>query len=105
MPILHLIWAAIIYTVPWVLQYVLRAIGFGVVAYVGISFGLDQAESYIFTQFEGLGSDLYAILAMAGFPLGIKMLFTAYAVMIAVKSVGPKKYHPVWRKPGDPWEA
>lgn len=102
--LLRMVWYLIVSAVPYIVVYVLRGIGFGLATFTGMTFVISEAESYLFDKFSGLPSDLYQILALAGFPLGIKILFTAIGVAIAIKTA-IKPAHPVWRKPGSPWEA
>lgn len=104
MPILYIIWGIVVSVIPYIVKMVLRAIGFGLIAFTGLTLVLDQAETFLFDKFNGLPTALYSIIAMAGFPMGMKILFTAFAVVIAIKTAY-KPLHPVWRKPGDPWQA
>ncbi|MHA7927538.1 MAG: DUF2523 family protein [Marinobacter sp.] len=104
MPILYLIWSVILSVVPYIVTYVVRGLGFGLIVFTGVTLVINQAESFLFEKFNGLPSALYSILAMAGFPLGIKILFSAFGVVIAIRTA-IKPAHPVWRKPGSPWEA
>lgn len=106
MPLLHFIWTLVISLIPWVISKVFRAIGFGFVTYVGLTVGLDKAEEFIFARFDNLGTELYQILAIAGFPQGIKILFAAFAVALVLKNAGTgdRVRRPIWKKPG-PFEA
>lgn len=102
--LLRLIWYFILSVAPYIVTYILRAVGFGLITFTGLTLVIGEAEEYVFRSYEGLPTEMYQILAMAGFPLGIKILFTAFSVAIAIKTA-IKPAHPVWRKPGSPWEA
>jgi len=106
MPILHIIWAVVVSVIPWLIHKLIRAIGLGFVTYVGMRVGLDKAEDFLFSKYENLGTDLYQILAIAGFPQGISILFSAFAVALVLKNAGTgdRVRRPVWKKPG-PFEA
>jgi len=104
MPVLYIIWSMVLSVIPYIVIYVVRGLGFGLVAYIGVSVVLDQAESFVFSKFDGLGSSLYSIMSILGIPLGMKIIFSAFGVAIAIKTaVAPA--HPVWRKPGSGFEA
>jgi len=104
MVVLHIIWAMVLSVVPYIVTYVIRGIGFGLIAFTGVTVIIDQAENFLFDKFNGLPTALFSVLAMAGFPLGIKILFSAFGVCIAIKTA-VRPAHPVWRKPGSPWQA
>ncbi|WP_029654867.1 DUF2523 family protein [Marinobacter daepoensis] len=106
MPLIQFIWAIIVSAIPWVVSKLMRAIGLGFVTYVGLSLGVEQAEQFIFDRFNNLGTELYQILAIAGFPQGIKILFAAFAAALVLKNAGTgdRLRKPVWKKPG-PFEA
>lgn len=102
----YLIWSVIVSVIPWIISKLLRAIGFGVLIYTGMSLVLDQAESYIFDNFNNIGSDLFQILSIAGVDQGIAILFSCFAAALALKSAGTggRVRKGVWKKPG-PFEA
>lgn len=106
MPLIQFIWAIIVSAIPWVVSKLMRAIGLGFVTYVGLSLGVEQAEQFIFDRFNNLGTELYQILAIAGFPQGIKILFAAFVAALVLKNAGTgdRLRKPVWKKPG-PFEA
>ncbi|QFS86022.1 MULTISPECIES: DUF2523 family protein [Marinobacter] len=104
MPILYFVWSIVLSVVPYIVTYVVRGLGFGLIVFTGVTLILDQAEQFLFAKFDGLPTALYSVLAIAGFPLGIKILFTAFGICIAIKTA-VKPAHPIWRKPGSPWEA
>lgn len=104
MPILYLIWSIVLSIVPYIVTYVVRGLGFGLIVFTGVTLVLETAENYLFEKWDGLPTALYSVLSIAGFPLGIKILFSAFGVCIAIKTA-VKPAHPVWRKPGSPWEA
>ncbi|UDL05739.1 DUF2523 family protein [Marinobacter sp. CA1] len=102
--LLRWVWYLIISAVPYIVVYVLRGIGFGLVTFTGMTIIFDQLESIIFSKLDGMQETIYQFVSLLGVPLGIKILFTAAAVAIAIKTA-VKPSHPVWRKPGSPWEA
>jgi len=106
MHVLYVIWAVIISALPWLLSSVFRAIGLGFVTYVGLSVGLNAAENYIFGRFENIGTELFQILTIAGIPQGVKILFSAFASAMVLKTgvKGATVRRPVWEKPG-PFQA
>jgi hypothetical protein len=106
MPGLYVVWAFIVSAIPWVLSAVFKAIGLGFVTYIGLTVGLDAAEQFIFTRFENIGTELFQILTLAGIPEGIKILFSAFAAALVLKtgSRNGTVRRPVWQKPG-PFEA
>jgi len=106
MNILTIVWGVIISAIPWVLSSVFKAIGLGFVTYVGLTVGLDAAENFIFDRFENIGTELFQILTLAGIPQGIKILFSAFAAALVLKTgtKGGTVRRPVWKKPG-PFEA
>jgi len=106
MPMLHIVWGVLISFIPWLMSSVFKAIGLGFVTYIGLTVGLDYAESFVFSKFEGIASQLFQILVLMGIPEGIKILFSAFAVALVLKtgSKGGTVRRPVWKKPG-PFEA
>lgn len=102
----YLIWSIIISVIPWIISKLMKAIGFGLVTYLGLGLVLDQAESYVFDRFNNIGSDLFQILSIAGVDQGIKILFSCFAAALILKTAGTggTVRKPVWKKPG-PFEA
>lgn len=66
--------------------HLLKVFGIGIVVYSGATLVLDQGEAYLFSNYNGLPSGLFAMLTIAGFDAGIKMVFAAFAANIALKS-------------------
>lgn len=81
--------------------YVIKAIGFGIVTYVGLSIIFDSLEYQVHSKISGIPSDLLNFANLMGFDTGIKIILAtatacaAYKAMIA--STGT-----VWKKPGSP---
>ena len=99
MPILTIIWSFVLSAIPFIVTYVVRGLGFGLVVFAGMTLAIDQVESYIMGRFNNLGTDLYQIMSMMGIPMGIAILFSAYAMLIGIKST-ISSAKPVWRSGG-----
>lgn len=74
--------------------HLLKVFGLGIVVYTGATLVLNEAESYIFSNYDNLPVQLYSLLTIAGFDAGIKMVFSAMAANLAIKGftgAGKKK--------------
>lgn len=71
--------------VPLVVK-ILIALGIGIVTYTGAGYAVDSAEVFLNSQLTGMPADAYAILAMAGLDVGIKIIFAAAAANISIKT-------------------
>jgi hypothetical protein len=86
----------------------LLSLGVGFVAYTGFSILLDGIEGYIYSYYDALPADLYSLLSIAGFDVGIGMLFGAAAAVLTLKAgnaLGNRRRIQPWKKPGGNWEA
>ena len=91
MPFAIAIWAAIktfifITAVPLIV-HLMKIFGIGILVFTGADFVIDEAEAFVFDNYDNLPANLYALLSMAGFSSGIKILFSAYAANIAIKTI------------------
>lgn len=66
----------------------LYGLGFAVVTYVGIDFLFDNAETELLNHFDGLSTDLYAILVIAGVRDGIQVMMASASTFLGIKSLG-----------------
>lgn len=86
-----------------IVKYVLRAIGFGFVTYVGINMIIDQAKNYIISEIGGAGSTILSILGLMKIDVAINLMLAAVTTRFILsgfdKASGSKR-HPVWSKPG-----
>src|SRR5690554_1741664 len=60
-----------------IVKYVLRAIGFGFVTYVGINMIIDQAKNYIISEIGGADSTILSILGLMKIDVGINLTLVA----------------------------
>lgn len=81
------IFAFIAFTVVPIVISVFRALGIGLITYIGIEYGLDAAETFIFSRFDALPIDLYKLLALGGFRTGFQILFSAMTASLAFKAL------------------
>lgn len=70
-----------------VVARVLFALGLGIMMYTSIDTGLDYMERQISGSFSGVGSDMLAILRMAGFSEFMSIIFSAWSSVLAIKTV------------------
>jgi hypothetical protein len=70
----------------------LKALGIGVVSYVGINFVMDQIRSYIVTQVSGNASIvIQSILGLAGFDIAINMYLAAVTTRMVLSGMNKAK--------------
>ena len=98
-PVLGLIWMSLIGTIPFIVVNVLKAIGFGLISFTGMTLALNQLESWVFANYNGLSSDLFQMLSILDIDTGISMVFTAYTTRFSIARIYGA-VHSVWRKPG-----
>lgn len=67
---------------------VLVGLGFGVVSFVGLDLVFSNITQWIFSEFEGLGSDIFSILVLAGMDQGINIITSSYVAGLTIASVG-----------------
>ncbi|MGF1748212.1 DUF2523 domain-containing protein [Vibrio cionasavignyae] len=81
-------------------SYVAVSLGFSLVAYTGISKGLDLFRDYIQNELNGLAPDVAAIVGMSGFPESVNAILTcivfSFTLSGMMKATG---YKPSWRSP------
>lgn len=66
---------------------VLFALGLGIMIYTSIDSGLGYLEAQISGSMSGIGSDMLAILRMAGFAEFMSIVFSAWSAVMAIKLV------------------
>lgn len=79
------LWAFILFVLPWVIEKVLILLGIGFVSYQGFDFIIDRLSDFIFSRFDNLLSDLYAILVILKLDVGIAILFAAMSIALSIK--------------------
>lgn len=68
---------------PWA-KKAATALGFGVVSYVGFDALQGQIAAAVNAQVSGLGADVYAILALAGFLTLVQIWLSAFSAVVAL---------------------
>lgn len=81
--------------------YVIKALGIGLVTYVGLGLVYDQIEFYIFSQYAGLPASIAQILNLLGIHSGIKIILSTLSACFAYKAL-INSTGMVWKKPGSP---
>lgn len=77
----------LILVVPLVMK-VLKALGIGVVSYVGINLVLDELKNYVVGQVSGAGSIVVqSILGIAGVDVAINMYFAAITTRLVLSGM------------------
>lgn len=78
-------WAFILFSLPWLIERSLKLLGIGFVSYKGFEFVLDSLSDFIFSRFDNVGTDLFAILVIMKVDVGISMLFSAMSIALTLK--------------------
>lgn len=81
------LWAFIVFALPWIVQKILVLLGVGIVTYVGFGVAISQIETYVFTNFNNLATDLLAIMLILHMDVGLKIMFAAMAMALTIKTV------------------
>jgi len=81
--------------------YAIKALGIGLVSYVGFSVVLDQAEDYIYSAYDGLFPSMLQLMDLMGVHSALKILLSTAASCIAYKSMAAS-VGIAWKKPGAP---
>jgi len=66
---------------------VLKLLGFGMVAYVGINVVMTQAEAYITSQLGSTAADLRGLLGLAKVDVAVNILLAAITTRMALAGV------------------
>ena len=78
--------------IPFLVHYVLIALGVGYVTYLGMDIAIDSGISFLNSRYSDLPSELIAIVEVMGVPDAIKYITTAATSAIAIKiTVGVTK--------------
>jgi hypothetical protein len=67
----------LVLAIPYLVWKVLQLLGIGVVTYYGFQAGIDLLETWIFSNFSNISTDMYSIMVIAGIPDGFAMVFAA----------------------------
>jgi len=81
--------------------YVIKALGIGLVTYVGLTVVFDQVESFIFSQYAGMPITIVQMLNLLGIHSGIKIILSTLSACVAYKAL-INSTGMVWKKPGSP---
>ena len=76
---------AVTYGVATVVR-IMVGLGIGFATYSGADFILTEAETYIFSNFQGLPTKAYAIAVLFGFSEGLHIIFAAFTASIGIKA-------------------
>jgi hypothetical protein len=71
--------------IPYLIHYVLIALGIGYVTYVGMDLAIDEGISFLEARYANLPVDLIAIVQVMGVPDAIQYITTAATSAIAIK--------------------
>ena len=78
--------------IPFLVHYVLIALGIGYVTYVGMDLAIDAGINFLNSRYADLPLDLIAIVQVMGVPDAIQYITTAATSAIAIKvTVGVTK--------------
>lgn len=70
-----------------IVKQVLRAIGIGVVAYVGINLVINEAKDYAMANLGNLGLSLQMILGLAKFDVAVNIYFAAITTRLVLVGI------------------
>jgi hypothetical protein len=79
--------------------YVVKALGIGLVTYLGLELVFGMIETYIFTQYSGLPVTIVQILNLLGIHSAMKIILSTLSACVAYKSLIASTGM-VWKKPG-----
>jgi len=83
--------------------YVAVSLGFGLVAYTGISAAIDELAAYIQANFDGIGADLANILALGGLDVCVNVTLTCLVFGFTLKGLmNATGYKAKWKAPSNP---
>src|SRR5690554_1237886 len=81
--------------------YVIKALGIGLVTYVGLDLVFDQVESFILSQYAGMPVAIVQVLNLLGIHSGIKIILSTLSACVAYKAL-INSTGMVWKKSGSP---
>jgi hypothetical protein len=79
--------------------YVIKALGIGLVTYVGLTVVFDQVESLILSQYQGLPASILQMLNLMGVHSALKIILSTLAACVGYKAL-ISSTGLVWKKPG-----
>jgi hypothetical protein len=79
--------------------YVVKALGIGLVTYLGLELVFDMIETYILIQYSGLPVTTVQILNLLGIHSAIKIILSTLSACVAYKAL-ISSTGMVWKKPG-----
>jgi hypothetical protein len=77
--------AWIMLILPFALTRILALVGFGLVGYTGFDLAITGIESYMFSAYDNIGTDLVQMLNLMGVLTGFKIIFGAMSGVITLK--------------------
>ena len=69
------------------IKLALRALGIGVVAYVGINLVIDQAKDFAIAQLSSSGPALQMIMGLAKFDVAVNIYFAAIVTRLTLNGI------------------
>lgn len=76
----------LIIVVPMI-KMALRALGIGIVAYVGINLVIDQAKDYAIAQLGSMSPALQMIMGLAKFDIAVNIYFAAIVTRLTLNGI------------------
>jgi hypothetical protein len=83
------------------IQLIFKAVGVGIVSYIGFGLVVDVIEGYIVDAFDGWPTVVVQLLNLAGLDSAIKILLGALAGCASYKAL-VNSTGIAWKKPGSP---
>jgi len=78
-------WAFILFALPAVLKKILIYFGIGLASFTGFNLLLDRLETFVFSRFNSVPSDILNILLLAKVDKGLSILFASMSIALAIK--------------------
>lgn len=79
-------WTSLIAIIPYLVKYVLVALGLGVVTYIGVDYVLDVGLNLLSDRYEQVPGELSEILTLMGIPDAIATITAAATSSVAIKA-------------------
>ena len=83
-------WAfrSLIFLIPFVVKYLLIALGVGYVTYVGLDYAIDEGVNFLFARYDALPPELIDIIEVMGVFDALQIITTAASSAITIKAIG-----------------
>lgn len=79
--------AAVKYLLPFIIFSAIKLLGITLITFTGLDLLTDAISDYIVSSFNNLGSDIVAILKIAGFLDAINILIAGWAAQIQLRQI------------------